>query len=597
MNKYDKQHLKDLQSIESRIERIFNEATKEAARIGVRIDRIDPERIFSFSDYPSTKKEIDELLEDLSSNVEAAIVNAVESAWTLANNKNNELCRMVFGDNVGKLSDSQYRRYFSTNEDALKAFTERKEKGLNLSDRVWRYTDAFKNEIELGLDVGIRSGMSAQDMARELKGWLKYPDMLFRRVRDEHGNLQLSKRASLFHPGQGVYRSSYKNARRLAATETNIAYRTADHERWQQLDFVVGIRIVLSNNHTCLGSDGKPHKFEDICDRLSAEYGSTNTKGRGCYPKDFKFTGWHPHCRCHAESILKTADEIAEDNRRILRGDDPISYKESEKYVKDVPKEFEEWVKANDERITKANSVPYFMSDNPKYTGITQKHGSVGAVTGTKLGRTATKYALKAYDGAPVAILTEDVIRNTSDIAQAMNLGKPKPMTFMDANQGRGNTLYGKDQSYSDNCQSAVVVHEARIRGLNVTSLGYDNNKSSVSYKLGERFEDIWENPKTHKTPSPTKIIDKSFDSMVSKINSNTKSVGRYHIGVNFADGGHMITAERLSDGKLIFYDPQCGDFISIEEYANYSVKYFELLKVDKLLIKKDMFTAIARRF
>lgn len=37
---------------------------------------------------------------------------------------------------------------------------------------------------------------------------------------------------------------------RRAATETNIAYRTADHERWQQLDFIVGIEVHLSNNHT-----------------------------------------------------------------------------------------------------------------------------------------------------------------------------------------------------------------------------------------------------------------------------------------------------------------------------------------------------------
>ena len=595
MNKYDKKHLQDLQTIGKRIERIFIEATKEAARIGARIDQIDPERLFSFDDYPSTKKEIDKLLSELASSVEVAIVNAVESAWTLANNKNNELCNTVFGDNVAKLSQDQYRRYYSTNHDAMVAFRDRKERGLNLSDRVWRYTDTFKREIELGLDVGIRNGLSAQEMAADLKQWLKYPDMLFRRVRDEHGNLQLSKRASLFHPGQGVYRSSYMNARRLAATETNIAYRTADHERWQQLDFVVGIRVVLSNNHTCLGRDGKPHPFEDICDQLSAEYGSTNTTGRGCYPKNVKFTGWHPHCRCHAESILKTDEEIAEDNRRILRGEDPISYKESKSYVKDVPKEFDKWVKDNDERITRANSVPYFISDNPKYTGVTQKHGSVGSLTGTKLGRAATKNALKAYDGAPAAILTEDVIKNIGAIAKAMNLGKTKPMTFMDANQGRGNVMYGKDQSFSDNCQSAVVVHEARIRGLNVTALGYDYNKSSVSYKLGEHFEAIWENPKTHRTPNPTRIIDKSFDSMVSKINSNTKSVGRYHIGVNFKDGGHMITAERLSDGKLIFYDPQCGDFISIEEYANYSVEYFELLKVDRLLINKDMFLSIAR--
>lgn len=58
----------------------------------------------------------------------------------------------------------------------------------------------------------------------------------------------------------------------LAATETNMAYRAADYERWQQLDFVVGIRIELSNNHTCLGADGKPHRFHDICDDLQKKY-------------------------------------------------------------------------------------------------------------------------------------------------------------------------------------------------------------------------------------------------------------------------------------------------------------------------------------
>ena len=200
MNKYDKKHLQDLQTIGKRIERIFIEATKEAARIGARIDQIDPERLFSFDDYPSTKKEIDKLLSELASSVEVAIVNGIESAWTLANNKNNELCDVVFGDNVAKLSQDQYRRYYSTNHDAMVAFRDRKQKGLNLSDRVWRYTDTFKREIELGLDVGIRNGLSAQEMAADLKQWPKYPDMLFRRARDEHGNLQLYKRASLCHP-------------------------------------------------------------------------------------------------------------------------------------------------------------------------------------------------------------------------------------------------------------------------------------------------------------------------------------------------------------------------------------------------------------
>ena len=63
------------------------------------------------------------------------------------------------------------------------------------------------------------------------------------------GKLALSKNAKAFHPGQGVYRSSYKNAMRLTLTETNAAYRLADQDRWQRMDFVVGMRVHKSKNH------------------------------------------------------------------------------------------------------------------------------------------------------------------------------------------------------------------------------------------------------------------------------------------------------------------------------------------------------------
>ena len=134
----------------------------------------------------------------------------------------------------------------------IQVFESNSQQGLNLSNRVWRYAEQFKEEIEMGLDIGIRSGRSADALSRDLRQYLQQPDKLFRRVRDEHGQLQLSKRAKAYHPGQGVYRSSYKNARRLAATEANIAYRTSDHLRWQQLDFVVGIEIHLSGNFSFL---------------------------------------------------------------------------------------------------------------------------------------------------------------------------------------------------------------------------------------------------------------------------------------------------------------------------------------------------------
>ena len=251
---------------------------------------------------------------------------------------------MLFGKNKGKLTQEQYRRYYSTNLAARDAFIERKQNGLGLSDRVWQYTNGFKTEMEMGLDLGIRNGLSADQISRDLRQYLQHPDMLFRRVRDEHGILHLSKRAAAFHPGQGVYRSSYLNARRLAVTETNAAYRTADHERWQNLDFVVGIEIHLSGNHTCKGRDGKQHEFTDICDELA-----------GKYPKDFKFTGWHPHCRCYATTILKTEEEMAADDEKILRGE-PVSG-ESENAVKDVPEGFKEWMERNQERMERAETL------------------------------------------------------------------------------------------------------------------------------------------------------------------------------------------------------------------------------------------------
>lgn len=575
-NKYDKKHLNNLSAYERQVDAIYRAAIKESAAIGATIRDFNPDKPFSFDDYPITRKRIESLMTGLKNSLSTIIVNGVRSEWTLANNKNDELANQVFGDNVGKLSQYQYRRYFSTNEKAREAFLERKVNGLKLSDRVWRYTNQFKEEIELGLDIGIRNGRSADELSRDLRGYLKQPETLFRRVKDEHGQLQLSKRAAAYHPGQGVYRSSYKNARRLAATETNIAYRTSDYTRWQQLDFVVGIEIKLSNNHTL---NGKP--FNDICDELA-----------GRYPKDFKFTGWHPHCRCHAETILKTPEEVMADNERILNGEKPTE--ESVNTVKDVPRRFKDWMDENSERISGHSSAPYFMTDNPQYTGVRPRTGGVGAVTGTKLGRAATKAAIKEYEDSKPTILSEEQRANTTTIAIEMGLKDCKPMTFLEADEGRSNINYGKGQAFVENCQCCVAVHEARLRGLNLTSGAYSGAKDSVQYQLGERFQDIWISPKTGKTPSVTILKAGTDEALYGKLDKALNATGRYHVGINYSNGqGHVITAERLSSGKVVFYDAQSGEFLNIKEYT--ALESFEILKVDKLLFRIDWIRKISQ--
>ena len=380
--KYDELHSKRLASIERKIKAAYKKAAEDASKLAT-APHLSSKKTYKLDDYPQAKKQADKILEELQQSVETIIVNGIESEWTLANNKNNELSQLVFGDNVGSLSDEMYQRYFSNNHEALQAFIARKQAGLNLSDRVWKYTGAFKDEIETAIDIGIRSGKSAAEISRDVRSYLQNPDKLFRRVKDEYGKLHLSKAAKAYHPGTGVYRSSYMNARRLAVTETNIAYRTADYIRQQQLDFIVGIRIVLSNNHNCKGVPAG--MFFDICDSL-----------QGNYPKDFKFTGWHPHCRCHVETILKTPEELEKDTERILAGRQTTNT--SKNKIKDVPKAFKEWVKDNEDRILAAgDKLPYFLRDNQQtYQRILGIQPEIPiAPTATTLEKAAIRHAAR----------------------------------------------------------------------------------------------------------------------------------------------------------------------------------------------------------
>ncbi|MBO4849870.1 MAG: hypothetical protein J5529_03090 [Prevotella sp.] len=360
LNEHDRRHLQRLAAIARMVERLYDAAAEDAAAIGAMAVRLgaDGEKPFDFEDYPQAKERMDALLSWLREQMEVVVAEGVAGEWLLSEEKNDDLVRRVLGlpedAKPGDMPEALRRRWMDRNEKGCEAFLKRKERGLGLSERLWKATETVRSELAMGIDVGIREGKPAAAMARDLQQYLKHPDKLFRRVRDERGVLQLSKNAAAYHPGTGTYRSSYRNARRLAVTEVNTAYHTADHERWQQLDFVVGIEVHLSGNHTCKGRDGKPHRFTDICDQLA-----------GKYPKDFKFTGWHPHCRCYATSVLKTDEEMEADTQRILDGE-PVTG-DSVNAVKDVPEGFKDWAKTNSSRIKYANTLPYFVADNTDY--------------------------------------------------------------------------------------------------------------------------------------------------------------------------------------------------------------------------------------
>ncbi len=116
---------------------------------------------------------------------------------------------------------------------------------------------------------------------------------------------------------------------------------------------IVGIEVHLSNNHNCLGIPNG--EFYDICDVLA-----------GKYPKDFKFVGWHPNCRCYTTFILMTDEELKARRKALLNGEEPPKIK-SKNEVTGIPARFDEWIADNKERAKGWSSMPYFVRQNPKY--------------------------------------------------------------------------------------------------------------------------------------------------------------------------------------------------------------------------------------
>lgn len=323
---------------------------------------LDEGVMFSFDDQSmKVQKQVEELLRQLHSVATMAIKKGITLEWEQANIECDKLVQSCFGKKV--LSSPEFAAWTQRNENARDAFIARSDNGLNLSDRVWQSVRQLRDEMEVAMTVAIGEGDSAASMSRKVREYLNEPDLMFRRFRYKNAETGEWKRKwkkrikdettgkykwidynrDDYKTGSGVYKSSAKNAMRVARTETNIAYRRADNERWQQMDFVLGQRIQLSHNH--------PKK--DICDKL-----------QGDYPAEFVFDGWHPQCFCFATPILMDEEEMAKVTEAFLRGE---KYTPKGKKITSYPQNFKDWVTEHSEQIAASRdrgTEPYFIKNN-----------------------------------------------------------------------------------------------------------------------------------------------------------------------------------------------------------------------------------------
>ena len=416
---------------------IYDSLNKEAAKIALSTD-YDGTGEFSFDDYPITKDRVKKLQEQFVSDLGALIYSGTSDEWKRSNQLQDMIADKVLGKYVGTHDGKEFEHYYQKNGPALKAFQQRKEKGLKLSDKIWNQSEDYKHELEETLSVSIEKGMDAVTLSKRISKYLIYFPRMQADYEEKFGHASTAKNCE--------YRSI-----RLARSEINMAYRKAEQERWKQFDFVLGYEIKLSGSH--------PKR--DVCDDLV-----------GKYPKDFEFLGFHPNCLCYCVPILKTDDEYFAD-------DDVKSPNE----VTDVPKNFKEWATGNWNRIAaaeKRGTLPYFLRDNKEYY---QKELSVQKAARLRHKNRDAKAIQAAWDNRTYLrsyTLSEKSLYNYEDYIDVVKQGKYFGVSTKELEEY---VLYAKDIKAEEYAKLIESANE-KIRERQHKSETDNNPFASEAYNI-----------------------------------------------------------------------------------------------------------------
>lgn len=288
----------------------------------------DDGKPLSFANYPVTKAALGRAVKDYSASVAMLIQRGTGDEWRRSDELVSQwaegVIKMYSKSSKNSRGDIETSKYFRDNTAALRTFQSRVEKGMHLSDKVWALAKDTTKELEAAIGTAIERGTSAVTLSKRVSKYLIDFESLKKDYKSKYGT------------AADIKNCEYRAAR-LARTEINMAYRQAENERWQQMDFVLGYRVRLSG----------AHPFVDMCNAL-----------QGDYPKTFKFTGWHPNCYCYAIPILESEDSFF--SLDAIKKEQPIT---------DLPKGFTDWEKQQEEdgrvgAAAQAGTLPYFLRDN-----------------------------------------------------------------------------------------------------------------------------------------------------------------------------------------------------------------------------------------
>lgn len=305
----------------SQVRNIYDRINEKVASL-VESVGYDGSTEFFFADFPEVKRDLLLLQRQFVGEMQTLIYSGTSVEWKNSNIFQDAVASKALKYYRAQVSGERFKHYFNSNSDQLKAFQARKDKGLNLSTKLWKQADIYKESLEATISTAIEKGMSAITLSKRISRYLKDWPSLQADYQERYA------KATRCHDCE-------YNSIRLARNEISMAYRTAEQLRWQKFDFILGYKIKLSDSHPRY----------DICDELM-----------GDYPKDFSFAGWHPNCLCYTVPIVMSEEEYWSDNRE-----------DSPNKITDPPENFSKWVYDNSKKIQEAETrgtLPYWIKDN-----------------------------------------------------------------------------------------------------------------------------------------------------------------------------------------------------------------------------------------
>ncbi len=397
------------------VQSLYDKYNLEAAKIALNTG-YEGDGEFHFDDDVVSKKLIRDVQQSFVDDMQSIIYSGITKEWRESNRIQDLIADKVlsFYDVTNKKGE-KYRRYYQTDSGAYRAFNDRRSRGLNLSKNLWSQAEDYKIALEETISIGVQKGTSAITLSKKISQYLKDFDKIREDYTDKFGKASRVKNCE--------YRSI-----RLARSEINMAYRTAEQERWKRMDFILGYEIKLS----------KAHKHEDICDCLA-----------GQYPKDFKWTGWHPNDMCHAVPIIMSDEEFwgfDEDGNDV---------ETNPRYVDDVPLGMKQWVVSHKEYIkdaTDKGTLPYFYGQNTdklsKYLSYGQKRQAKDMV----------KVSHKV--GGEVQSLAEGIAKKHGGVVTPINY--KSEASILRKTSAEGISPY----ALKDTTRTTIIVEKSEIEGV-----------------------------------------------------------------------------------------------------------------------------------